>query len=173
MGYEDMDPAIQELLDKKACEEVLMRYSRTLDWLDYPGQSTCFWPDADIDYGFLKSDPAGWLDKLKDIESGAARRWHMTANSLIKIDGGNAFAESYTLAVGTGEENGQLINTLFGGRFLDDFEKRGEEWRISKRVYFCDWSCQAPDQNHALINEENPLNTLGVLAPGHASYRPM
>ena len=45
----------------------------------------------------------------------------MTANSLIKIDGGNAFAESYTLAVGTSEENGQLINTLFGGRFLDDF----------------------------------------------------
>jgi len=120
-----MDPAIQELLDKKACEEVLMRYSRTLDWLDYPGRSTCFWPDADIDYGFLKSDAAGWLDKLKDIESGAARRWHMTANSLIKIDGANAFAESYTLAVGTGEENGQLINTLFGGRFLDDFEKRG------------------------------------------------
>ena len=120
-----MDPAIHELLDKKACEEVLMRYSRTLDWLDYPGQSSCFWPDADIDYGFLKSDPAGWLDKLKDIESGSARRWHMTANSLIKIDGGNAFAESYTLAVGTSEENGQLINTLFGGRFLDDFEKRG------------------------------------------------
>lgn len=97
----------------------------------------------------------------------------MTANSLIKIDGGNAFAESYTLAVGTGEENGQLINTLFGGRFLDDFEKRGEEWRIIKRVYYCDWSCQAPDQNHALISEENPLNTLGVVVPGHASYRPM
>ena len=94
MGYEDMDPAIQELLDKKACEEVLMRYSRTLDWMDYPGQSTRFWPDADIDYGFLKSDAAGWLDKLKDIESGAARRWHMTAHSLIQIDGGNAFAES-------------------------------------------------------------------------------
>ena len=85
-----MDPAIHELLDKKACEEVLMRYSRTLDWLDYPGQSSCFWPNADIDYGFLKSDPAGWLDKLKDIESGSARRWHMTANSLIKIDGGKA-----------------------------------------------------------------------------------
>ena len=173
MGYEDMDPAIQELLDKKACEEVLMRYSRTLDWLDYPGQNTCFWPDADIDYGFLKSDAAGWLDKLKEIESASTRRWHMTANSLIKIDGDNALAESYTLAVGTNEENGQLINTLFGGRFLDDFEKRGEEWRISKRTYLCDWSCQAPDQNHALISEENPLNTLGVLAPGHASYRPM
>ena len=48
-----MDNALQELLDKKACEEVLLRYGRTLDWRDEDGQSTCFWPDAEIDYGFF------------------------------------------------------------------------------------------------------------------------
>ena len=52
-----MDPQLQELLDKKACEEVLMRYSRTLDWLDEAGQASCYWPDADIDYGFLLARP--------------------------------------------------------------------------------------------------------------------
>jgi hypothetical protein len=168
-----MDSALQELLDKKACEEVLLRYGRTLDWMDYPGQGSCFWPDAEIDYGFLKSDSAGWLNKLKDIESTAVRRWHLTASSLIQVDGDHAFAESYTLSVGTTEEEGQLVNTLFGGRLMDDFEKRSDEWRIRKRLYVCDWSCQAPDQNHALITEENPLNTLGVSGPGHPSYRPM
>ena len=39
-----MDPQLQELLDKKACEEVLIRYGRTQDWLDEPGQGSCFWP---------------------------------------------------------------------------------------------------------------------------------
>ena len=33
-----MDKQLQELLDKKACEEVIMRYGRTLDWLDQAGQ---------------------------------------------------------------------------------------------------------------------------------------
>ena len=45
---------LQELLDRKACEDVLMRYGRTLDWLDEAGQESCFWPDADIDYGFFQ-----------------------------------------------------------------------------------------------------------------------
>lgn len=168
-----MDSKLQELLDKKACEEVLLRYGRTLDWLDYPGQASCYWPDADIDYGFLKSDREGWLIKVESMEPDVVRRWHMTTNCMIKVDGNSAFAESYTLAVGTAEVDGQLINTLFGGRLMDDFEKRGEEWRISKRNYAIEWSCQAPDQNHVLISEDHPMNTWDVVGPGHPSYRPM
>ena len=49
-----MEQQLQELLDRKACEDVLMRYGRTLDWLDQSGQEECFWPDATIDYGFFR-----------------------------------------------------------------------------------------------------------------------
>lgn len=168
-----MDAKLQELLDKKACEEVLMRYGRTLDWLDYPGQATCYWPDAYIDYGFLKSDCDGWVTKVESMEPDAVRRWHMTSNSMIKVDGDTAFAESYTLAVGTGEIDGVLVNTMFGGRLMDDFEKRGGEWRISKRVYAVEWISQVPDQLSAIVSPEHPLNTWDVVAPGHPAYRPM
>ena len=47
-----MDARLEALLDKQAIEEVAMRYSRTLDWLDGDGQAGCFWPDAEVDYGF-------------------------------------------------------------------------------------------------------------------------
>ncbi|MCP4195967.1 MAG: nuclear transport factor 2 family protein, partial [Proteobacteria bacterium] len=50
----DIESQLQELLDRKACEDVLLRYGRTLDWLDGAGQQACFWPDAEIDYGFFK-----------------------------------------------------------------------------------------------------------------------
>ena len=50
-----MDIKLQELLDKKACEEIVHRYGRTQDWLDTPGQDSCFWPDAEIDFGFDSS----------------------------------------------------------------------------------------------------------------------
>ena len=56
---------------------------------------------------------------------------------------------------------------------MDEFEKRGEEWRISKRSYSLEWSCQAPDKNHILISEESPFNSLDIIGPGHTSYRPM
>ena len=49
-----MEQQLQELLDTRACEDVLMRYGRTLDWLDESGQQSCFWPDAEIDYGFFQ-----------------------------------------------------------------------------------------------------------------------
>jgi hypothetical protein len=168
-----MDPKIQELLDKKACEEVLLRYGRTLDWCDYPGQASCYWPDADIDYGIIRTDAEGWVINLAEMEKAFVRRWHMTTNCMIKIHGNSASAESNAIAVGTSEEDGQLMNTLFGGRFMDEFEKRGEEWRLSKRSYALEWSCQAPDINHILISEESPFNSLNIVGPGHASYRPM
>jgi len=60
-----MDPMVQELLDKKACEEVIIRYGRTLDWNDFSAHKRCYWPDASIDYGFIKTDAAGWWKRLR------------------------------------------------------------------------------------------------------------
>ena len=56
-----MDPALQQLLDKQAITEVIARYSRTLDWLDDEGQATCYWPDAQIDYGFFSGTATDFL----------------------------------------------------------------------------------------------------------------
>ena len=50
-----MEEQLQRLLDKQAIDEVLQRYCRTLDWLDEPGQASCYWPDADIDYGLAEA----------------------------------------------------------------------------------------------------------------------
>ena len=72
-----MDPKLQELLDKKACEEIVHRYGRTQDWLDTPGQDSCFWPDADIDFGFFKGNGADWVETVMVHEAEAERRWHM------------------------------------------------------------------------------------------------
>ncbi|MEZ5596823.1 MAG: hypothetical protein R3E84_10585 [Pseudomonadales bacterium] len=66
-----MDPALQELLDKRACEEVILRYGRTQDWLDDYGQNDCFWPDADVDYGFFKGTGEAFVslfDATRNLE---------------------------------------------------------------------------------------------------------
>jgi hypothetical protein len=168
----DMDPMVQELLDKKACEEVIIRYGRTLDWNDFSAHKGCYWPDASIDYGFIKTDAAGWVEKVESLHSDIVRGWHMMTSVMVVVNGDHADAESYGLAVGTIKEGGELLNMLHGGRYLDELQKRDGEWRISKRVFTLDWSSQAADKNHVIKTDDHPINSFDHVA-GHASYRKM
>ncbi len=166
-----MEPEIQELLDKRACEEVLLRYGRTLDWLDGEGQQSCFWPDADVDYGFFQGSGGDWVPLVMQVEQSAPRRWHACTSILVQVNGDHAKAESYGLTVGSSEnESGELVDTMFGGRYLDELEKREGEWRISKRRYVGDWIHQFPHGLDAVASEMN-LNVLQILNPGHEDYR--
>ena len=104
-----MDPQLQELLDKKACEEVLMRYGRTQDWLDEPGQGSCFWPDADVDYTFgqVAVDAAA-------VEYGANCGNMSSAIGPFAVDEG-------LVAAGDGEVTVRIHNTNTGKLILSRF----------------------------------------------------
>ena len=80
-----MDSRIQELLDKQACEEVLMRYGRTQDWLDTPGQQSCFWPDAEVDFGFFTGNGEDWVKTVMPHEQAAPRRWHLSSGVIVQV----------------------------------------------------------------------------------------
>ena len=167
-----MDPQLQELLDKKAIEEVLIRYGRTQDWLDTPGQDSCFWPDAEIDFGFFKGDGAGWVAHVMPHEAEALRRWHMSTSIMIEVDGDKATAECYGIAVGTADiGGGKLQDSMYGGRYLDELERRNGEWRISKRTYILDWAHQFPNALEASTGEDFALNILTISEPDHPMYR--
>ena len=168
-----MDAQLQELLDKKAIEEVVMRYGRTQDWLDTPGQDSCFWPDADIDFGFFKGNGADWVKAVMP-EQEAIRRWHMSTSLIVEVNGDHAVGECYGIAVGTGsDEDGNLVDNMYGGRYLDEYEKRDGQWRISKRTYILDWSHSFANSIESMTPEDFALNILQIREPGHAMYRPL
>lgn len=163
---------LQELLDRKACEDVIMRYGRTLDWLDQAGQEACFWPDAKVDYGFFNGTGAEWVPMVMGVEQAAPRRWHVSTGVMVQVKGNVAKSECYGLTVGSSEnEHGDLVDTMFGGRYLDELEKREGEWRISKRSYIGDWVQHFPNGLEALASSGLSLNILKILEPGHESYR--
>ncbi len=169
-----MDPQLQELLDKKACEEVLMRYSRTLDWLDEEGQASCYWPDADIDYGFFTGKAEDFIPAVMQIEESALRRWHLVGGLILTIDGDNANSECYGFTVSAVEnEEGNKTDSLFGGRYLDELQKRDGEWRISKRRYILDFTYQLPHGIDDLLASGMALPVLQIGQPGHPDYRPI
>ncbi|WP_296678847.1 nuclear transport factor 2 family protein [Novosphingobium sp.] len=173
MTAPDMDRALQELIDKQAIGDVLARYARTLDWLDDAGQASCYWPDAIVDYGFFKGTAADFLPVVMGIERQSDRRWHMLAGQIIHFIGPDrANCECYGIFAGAKrQDDGTLAGNLYGGRYLDAFEKRGDEWRISSRTYILDWSQQLTDQPGFVPNPDFPLPTLEIAASGHPRYR--
>lgn len=165
---------LQALLDKQAISEVIARYSRTLDWLDDAGQASCYWPDAAIDYEFFKGTAAEFVPVVMQIERSSQRRWHFLGGLQIKLNSdSSASAESYGIATGVREADGVWTGNMFGGRYLDEFEKRSGEWRISKRNYIMDWSMPLGVQNDGTPNPAFPLPILKIVESGHPLYRPM
>ena len=43
---------------------------------------------------------------------------------LIEVDGNKATGECYGIAVGSQSEDGTLVDSMYGGRYLDEFERR-------------------------------------------------
>lgn len=177
-----IDPMIQELLDKKQIEDVVARYARTLDWLDDEGQSSCYWPDAAIDYGFFKGRADEFLPIVMEVERASDRRWHMLGGLIIAFASPTkASSECYGIFAGARRgDDGTLAGNLYGGRYIDEWEKRpvqndlgknGMEWRISKRLYLLDWQQDLTNQPDFTPNPDFPLPTLHIKQSNHPLYR--
>ena len=172
-----MDQALQQLLDKQAICDAIQRYARTLDWLDDEGQASCYWPDAAIDYGFFKGAAEDFLPIVMDVERSSDRRWHMLSQPLIRFHSPQkASSECYGVFAGARrQEDGTLAGNLYGGRYLDEWEKRagpsGDEWRISARTYLLDWQSDLVNQPEFTPDADFPLPTAQIAESDHPLYR--
>ncbi len=179
-NIENLAAQLQELLDKQAIQELIARYSRTLDWLDDQGQADCYWPEAPVDYGFFKGTAAEFVPVVMAVERSTGRRWHLLASLQVKLTSPTtAIGEVYGVAVGlmrAGANNDGVEpyrGNMYGGRYLDEYEKRGDEWRISSRRYIMDWTKPMPDQPDASPRPDFPLPMLDLRESGHPDYRVM
>jgi hypothetical protein len=166
-----MDERLQQLLDKQAINEVIQRYCRTMDWLDEPGQASCYWPDAEVDFGFFKGPVSEFVPMVMEHERQAEKRWHLQTGVMVKVDGDKAQAESYGIT--TGSSGTDRPSTMYGGRYLDDFEKRDGEWRLSKRVYLLDWTKAFDDISEISKLEGGSMYTPEISEAGHELYMEM
>lgn len=172
----NVEEKLQELLDRQAIGDLIARYSRTLDWLDDEGQAGCYWPDAAIDYGFFKGTAAEFVPVVMQVERSTGRRWHMLAPLAVKLTSATtAEGECYGVALGFRREGEAEPYTgkMYGGRYLDTYEKRGDEWRIASRRYILDWTMPMPDQPDASPRADFPLPMLDLRESGHPDYRRM
>lgn len=134
------DDTLQTLLDREAIRECVFLYCRGIDRADEVALRASYWPDATDSHGAYKGPASGFIDialtKLRD----GPRMIHHVGNLSIVLRGTQAAVETYFLAwqrdriAGGGEEE-----TFLAGRYVDRFEKRAREWRVSARVVVYDW----------------------------------
>ena len=127
------DPAVQELLDKQALRELTARYSRAADRGDAELMASVFHPDASYDQGGgepMTGETIG-AQIIAGLRAMMRSSFHQVGGQLVEIRGDTAVGETYT----SGQHvlaDGQRLRTQT--RYLDRFERRDGEWRISNRL---------------------------------------
>lgn len=136
----------EELADREAIRDVMMRYCRGIDRLDVDLIRSAYWPDAHDDHLEFSGNIEEFIEYCEPILGGMRYSQHLIGNMLIEIDGDRAEVESYFQGYhSVPDEAGNRHDHVAAGRYLDVFEKRNDEWRILKRFVVTDWFRDYPD----------------------------
>ncbi|MBB5158024.1 nuclear transport factor 2 family protein [Saccharopolyspora phatthalungensis] len=128
--------------DRVAIEQVLHRYARAVDRLDYDGIRDCYFPDAIDNHGGYHGPVDGLIEDIRQRHATIDSSQHFISNVLIDFTGeGSAEVESYCLCyLRQAPEDGSSEQELatIRCRYVDRFERRGGRWRIADRIVVFD-----------------------------------
>jgi len=130
----DLDPRVQELLDKQAIREAIFRYCRGVDRGDAELVTSAYHPDALDDRGHVsytgETIGEGMVGAM--LQQMGMTSHHITGQTIV-VYGDSAAAESYTLGIHSPNTPDGPKRMISSGRSFDKLEKRGGEWRIVER----------------------------------------
>ncbi|MFE6509329.1 nuclear transport factor 2 family protein [Nocardioides sp. NPDC057767] len=130
--------------DRFEIQDVLFRYARAVDRLDYDAIAACYFDDAIDVHGGYTGNAAGLVEDIRQRHRTIDSSQHFISNVLIDfIDDDTADVESYCLcflrqqpAEGATEQDLAIIRC----RYVDRFERRDGRWAIADRVVVFDES---------------------------------
>ena len=143
--------ALQTLVDKQAIRDVLSCYCRGLDRMDLDMARRVWWGGGTANYvGMFEGTGHGFIDWVWEAHAGMERHSHQITNVLIELDaaGKQATSEAYVTVVlwTLPDDDGQQMELVGRGRYLDRWSKRGDVWAIDHRVHLLDLSSAFPLQ---------------------------
>jgi hypothetical protein len=144
-----MDEArLQELWDHHEIRQLLATYCHGCDRGDEVEMAGTYAPESWDDHGSRKME--GRRFSIETVEESLRTTdlvSHMLGQSLIRVDGDSAGAETYFIATllypardgGEGKTIGQL-----GGRYVDRLIRQDGKWLIKHRICVREWSHSHP-----------------------------
>jgi hypothetical protein len=137
---------ITRLIDRRAIEDVLLRYSRAVDRADVELLRECYHDDATEDHGGVFSGTArDYIAQIAPLLPRAGIVNHLATNVLVEFDSPVlARVEAYLLTFARMKKDGEKFDTLTLARSVDRFEKRGGRWAIAARRMCWEWHHEMP-----------------------------
>jgi len=137
-----MEKRLQQLLDHHEIAQTLKEYCHGCDRGDEERMASVYSEDSFDDHGVFKAPGKQFARLMMDrILTTTDSLFHMLGQSLIKVDGDAAGAETYFFAVSRNKraDGAEMCNQL-GGRFVDKLRREDGRWLIKHRVVVRDWA---------------------------------
>jgi hypothetical protein len=168
-----MDARLQEIIDHHEIRKTLTEYCHGCDRCDEVHMASVYLEDSWDDHGRIKA--RGW-DFARLMTAEIQRRTltlsHLLGQSLIKVNGNEAGAETYFTAVQHRTDHVARMCDQLGGRYLDKLQRENDRWLIKHRTVVRDWSISLPVGEDCFIdaglkhgfrsNEDPSYATLGL-----------
>jgi hypothetical protein len=132
---------LDELLDREAIRCLLYRFCRAIDRRDAALLATVYWDDASEWHGAYRGPAAGFRELATRGPGGFEVMRHSLGTINIDLAGVRASSEAYFVASGVprARDGDQRMLRVHEGRYLDELERRGGEWRIVHRIVVKDF----------------------------------
>ena len=126
---------LEDMLDSFKIRRVIERYCRGVDRGDAELISSVYWPEATDNHGIWKGPGNEFGAFIVPMMAEAyTQSMHCVAQSNIAVSGTSAAADTYCIAMHRKDHGDKVTCDYAYCRYVDRFEKRGEEWRILDRV---------------------------------------
>jgi hypothetical protein len=169
---------VRLLIDKQEIYELLCRYTRGVDRFDEELVQSCFWPDATAVFPLTIDSvfKGQYSDFLKiDVESWKpyTAQQHYLCNHLSEIKGDQALAETYQFSFyWTIPGDDPKLNLQNSGRYLDRFERRNGEWRITHREFIRNFSFPIAPKGFGCVENGWPMALQSRNDPAYRTLKP-
>jgi ketosteroid isomerase-like protein len=145
-----MDRRLQDMLDHYEITQLMADYVHACDRCDAVSMADVYAEDSWDQHGTLNAPGKEFAHEItkRGMESTTTLS-HTLGQTLVKVDGDTAGAETYFIVVmNTPQENGGEICHQMGGRYVDKLERIDGRWLIKHRVVVRDWSVSIPVEHN-------------------------
>lgn len=160
---EDLQARLRLALDRQEIEHVLKLYCRAIDRCDLELLKTIYHPDAVDDHGSFCGNAMEFSDMIiPSLRSSILDGMHTVTHCTIEVEGDFATSEAYYWAYQRCPGGRDAVVAFFGedyaaramaegaidgthdyycgGRYIDLFERRNDQWKILRRKITNEWN---------------------------------
>jgi len=137
-----MDAELREMLDHHQIRKAIAEYCRAIDRCDEAHVASVYARDSWDDHGLVKANGEDFARIMCGmvIET-TETMFHQLGQSIITVEGDEAGAETYFIAVAKDKApDGTEICNQLGGRFVDRMVREDGKWKVGHRIVMRDWS---------------------------------